>query len=417
MANPKNRAGYQRVVVTGLGVVSPLGCSVIDFWTSLLEGKSGVAVVTNLDLSSCRTRIFANVSGYNASDYFSRKEMQRLSRASQFAIVAGTDSIQDANLEPNQYEPEEVGIIVGSSIGGFSASEQFFQQFYEKGTVSPLTIPVVMNNAPASNMSIRFGFRGALMNVDAACASSGHAIAYAYNLIRFGLARIVLAGGSDSAFSPGVIRAWSSLRALSERNDTPLEACRPFSLDRDGIVLGEGAGILVLESENSAIQRQTTIYAEVTGYGATSDGHHLTQPSLQGPRRAMELALSDAQLVPKEIDYINAHATATLWNDKVETQAIKEVFGPHAYRIPVVGIKAAIGHSIAASGAIELISCILSIRDNLIPPTINVKVPDPDCDLDYAVEGRRECNVDHAMSNSFAFGGSNAALVVSRYTP
>jgi 3-oxoacyl-[acyl-carrier-protein] synthase II len=274
-----------------------------------------------------------------------------------------------------------------------------------------------MNNAPASNISIRFGFKGPVMNVDAACASSSHAIGYAYNLIRFGLAHMVLTGGADSPFTPSVITAWSNLRALSERNDMPQEACRPFSRDRDGIVLGEGAGILILESEDSAIHRNAKIYAEVIGYGAASDGYHLTQPSPEGVSKAMRLALADASLEPEDINYINAHATGTVWNDKTETESIKNVFGSHAYKLPIVGIKAAIGHSIGASGALGLISCILAIRDGVIPPTINVKFTDPDCDLDYVVEGKRYCTINNAMSNSFAFGGSNAVLITSRYKP
>jgi 3-oxoacyl-(acyl-carrier-protein) synthase len=226
---------------------------------------------------------------------------------------------------------------------------------------------------------------------------------------------MALVGGADSAISPAVMQAWSRMRVLSERNDNPKEACRPFSRDRDGIVLGEGAGVLLMETERSAVERGAQILAEVTGYAATSDGHHITQPSGEGPREAMRLALKNAALAPEEVDYVNAHATGTQWNDKNETNVIKKVLGEHAYDLPVVGIKAAIGHSIAASGALELISAVLSIRDNIVPPTINVFEADPDCDLDYVTEGKREVEINHAMSNSFAFGGSNAVLVVSRY--
>ena len=303
-------------------------------------------------------------------------------------------------------------VRLGDSWGSSSA---LLRLFVEKSIRDPMTLPILMNNAPASNVSIRFGFRGPLMTIDAACASSSHAIGYAFNMIRFGVLPIMLPGGADSSLSASLIHAWSALRALSERNDTPAEACRPFSLDRDGVVLGEGAGVLILESERSARGRGAPILAEVTGYAATSDGYHLTQPSPQGVSDAMRLALADAELAPEEIDYINAHGTATIWNDKTETAGIKAVFGPGARSIPVVGIKGAIGHSIAASGALELISCVLSIRDSLVPPTINLKVPDPECDLDYVAEGARACRVRHAMSNSFAFGGSNAVLTVSRY--
>lgn len=411
-----NLMAPNKVVITGMGVTSSLGCSVDDFWVGLLAGRSGLKAV-KLEGLDTRTWILAQVTGYEPGQIFSRKELQRLSRSSQLALVAATEAIQDARLDLVTYDTQNIAVIIGSSIGGFAASEQFFQQSFTGETISPLTLPTVMNSAPASNVSIKFGLRGALINVDAACASSAHAVGYAFNLIRFGVIQMALAGGADSPFSPAVIGAWSSLRALSEKKDTPTEACRPFSRDRDGIVLAEGSGILVLETEKSAVERKAHIYAEVVGYGATADSHHLTQPALQGMSGAMASALSDAKVLPSQIDYINAHATATVLNDRIETQAIKQVFGLHAYTIPIVGIKGATGHSIAASGALELISCVLSIRDDVVPPTINVKVPDPDCDLDYVTEGKRATNVTYAMSNSFAFGGSNAVLVVRQYAP
>jgi len=254
-----------------------------------------------------------------------------------------------------------------------------------------------------------------MMAVDAACSSSAHSIGYTYNLIRTGLMQIAITGGSDSAFTPAVVGSWAAMHALSERNDNPAEACRPFSADRDGIVLGEGAGILILESESSAIQRNQEIFGEIIGYGSTCDSYHLTQPTLEGPARAMREALEDARLDPPQIDYINAHGTGTLWNDKNETAAIKEVFGDHAYRIPVVSNKAALGHTIAACGALEIIGCILSLRDQVVPSTINYKIPDPECDLDYVTSGSRQCKLDFIMSNSFAFGGSNASLIIKKY--
>jgi 3-oxoacyl-(acyl-carrier-protein) synthase len=313
-------------------------------------------------------------------------------------------------------DPHRRGVIMGSSIAGFTSSESHFEDFYAgpaKG--NPFIVSKVMNIAPGSNISIRYGFKGPLVNTDAACASAAHAVGYAFQQIRHGLMDMALVGGADSSISPAVMQAWSKMRVLSQRNDNPKEACRPFSRDRDGIVLGEGAGVLLMESERSAVERGAQILAEVTGYGATSDGHHITQPSGEGPREAMRLALENAALAPEEVDYINAHATGTQWNDKNETNVIKQVLGEHAYDVPVVGIKAAIGHSIAASGALELISAVLSIRDNIVPPTINVFEPDPDCDLDYVTECKRAVQINHAISNSFAFGGSNAALVVSRY--
>lgn len=253
------------------------------------------------------------------------------------------------------------------------------------------------------------------MNVDAACASAAHSIGYAFNMIRSGILQVAVTGGADCPFSPGVVAAWWAMRALSSREDCPGEACRPFSADRDGLVLGEGAGVLVLEAESHALRRGATILAEIKGYGATSDSYHLTQPTPHGPARAMRRALKDADLRPEDIDYINAHATGTEWNDKNETASIKEVFGQRAYQIPVVGNKSALGHSIAASGALELVSCIHSLRDQIVPPTINYKLPDPYCDLDYVTEGSRRLRLRNAMSNSFAFGGSNAVLIVGQY--
>ncbi len=274
-----------------------------------------------------------------------------------------------------------------------------------------------MNIGPGSNISIKYGFQGPLISVDAACSTAAHSIGSAFHMIRYGNLQVAVTGASDSPFSPAVVEAWMALRAVSSREDSPAEACRPFSADRDGMVLGEGAGILVLEAESHALRRGVPILAEIKGYGATSDGHHLTQPSQQGPVKAMRRALEDAELSLHEIDYINAHATGTEWNDKNETKAIKEVFGERAYEIPIVGNKAAFGHSIAGSGALELIGCILSLRDQVVPPTINYKVPDPECDLDYVTEGSRKLRLRNIMSNSFAFGGSNAVLIVGAYEP
>jgi 3-oxoacyl-[acyl-carrier-protein] synthase II len=407
----------ERVFVTGMGLASPLGCTIKGFWAGLLEGCSGVVLMEHEAFARQRTRIGAPVKGFNPEEYFDRKEARHLNRSSQMAIVAATQAIVQADLMQGAADLEQIAVLVSSSIGGFSASDASFRDFYLKGRAGPLTIPLSMNNGPSSNISIRFGFRGPLLCIDAACASAAHSIGYAYNLIRTGLLQIGICGGADSPFSPGVVHAWCALHALSERNDNPAEACRPFSADRDGLVLGEGAGVLVLESERSARRRGVRVLAEIKGYGATGDSYHLTQPTQEGPARAMRHAMKDAGLQPEQIDYINAHATGTQWNDKTETAAIKQALGMHSYRIPVVGNKAALGHSIGASGALELISCILSLRDQVVPPTINYKLPDPECDLDYVTERCRPHRVVNAMSNSFAFGGSNASLIVSKYQP
>lgn len=405
----------ERVVVTGMGVASPLGCSLADFWGGLLGGRSGVDWLDGAMFSAMHTRIGAVVRGYDQSQYLTSKEARRTSRSTHLGLVAAEQAISQARLEDRQVDRLEVGVLIGSSIGGYTAADPLFKDFYANGRVSPFTIPISMNTGPAANVSIKYGFQGPLMNVEAACATAGHSIGYAFNMIRSGILPVAVVGGADCPFSPGVVAAWWALRALSSREDCPAEACRPFSADRDGLVLGEGAGVLVLEAESHARRWSVPILAEIKGYGATADSHHLTQPTPHGPARAMRRALADAGLSPEEIDYINAHATGTEWNDKNETAAIKEVFGPHAYQMPVVGNKSALGHSIAGSGALELISCIHSLRDQVVPPTINYKLPDPDCDLDYVVEGSRRIRVRNVMSNSFAFGGSNAVLIVGEY--
>lgn len=405
----------ERVVVTGMGVASPLGCSMHDFWDGLVAGKAGVISLKETMFADLPTSIGGMVQGYVERDYFDSKEARRMSRSSQLAIVAAQQAVSAAGLQADNVDPLAVGILIGSSIGGYSAADPSYKSFYTQGRISPFTIPVSMNVGPAANVSIRFGFQGPLVSVDAACATAAHSIGYAFNMIRSGVLKVAVTGAADSALSPAVAAAWMAMRALSSREECPAEACRPFSADRDGLVLSEGSGVLVLEAESHALQRGATILAEIKGYGASADSSHLTQPARLGPVLAMQRALADAGMDPEQIDYINAHATGTPWNDQNETQAIKEVFGERAYQIPVVGNKAALGHSIAGSGALELIGCILSLRDQVVPPTINYKVPDPDCDLDYVTEGSRRVPLTNIMSNSFAFGGSNAALIVSSY--
>jgi 3-oxoacyl-[acyl-carrier-protein] synthase II len=405
----------ERVLVTGLGIASPLGNSVEEFWSALIQGHSGVVALLDKEFAGLPVRIGALAPQFDQQQYFTRKEARRMSRSSQLALLAAVQAIEDAGLTEPNVDPLDVAVIIGSSIGGFSACDPFFRDYYLNARTSPLVIPLSMNCGPAVTVSIRYGFQGPLMTVDAACASSAHSIAYAYNLIRTGMAQIVVTGGADSPFSRGVMMAWCVMRALSSRNDCPARACRPFSADRDGMVLGEGAGVLVLEAASSAQRRGRRVWAEIKGYGASSDSYHLTQPTQDGPVRAMRAALRDAGLEPQQIDYVNAHGTATQLNDKNETLAIKEALGAHAYEIPVVSSKAALGHSIGASSALELTSCILSLRDQIVPPTINYTVPDAECDLDYVTSGSRSQKLENILSNSFAFGGSNAALIVGTY--
>jgi 3-oxoacyl-[acyl-carrier-protein] synthase II len=405
----------ERVVITGMGVASPLGCNLTDFWGALAAGCSGVDYLEGGIFHDLPSKIGAVVRGYDESQYFDVKEARRMSRSSQLGLVAAKQAISEAKLDNGNVNPEGVGVMVGSSIGGYSASDPYFKSFYTQNRLSPFTIPISMNVGPSANVSIKYGFQGPLVDVDAACSTAAHSIGYAYNMIRSGILQTVVTGAADCPFSPAVVAAWQALHAVSTRVDSPAEACRPFSADRDGMVLGEGAGILVLEAESHALKRGAPILAEVKGYGASADSSHLTQPTQTGPTMAMRRALADAELITDDIDYINAHATGTEWNDKNETRAIKEVFSERAYEIPVVGNKAAIGHSIAGSGALELIGCVLSLRDQVVPPTINYKVPDPECDLDYVTEGSRKMPLKNIMSNSFAFGGSNAVLIVGAY--
>ena len=407
----------ERVVVTGMGVASPLGCNLTEFWEGLLAGRSGVGILEGEAFSELPHKVGAAVWGYDESQYFDSKESRRMSRSSQLGLVAAQQAISEAKLKQANIDCAQIGILVGSSIGGFSGADPSFKSFYTRGRLSPFTIPISMNIGPGANISIEYGFQGPLLNVDAACSTAAHSIGYALHMIRSGMLPVAITGAADSPFAPAVVGAWLALRAVSSRVDSPAEACRPFSADRDGMVLGEGAGILVLEAESHALRRGVPILAEIKGYGASADSSHLTQPTEVGPALAMRHALADAGLSIEDIDYINAHATGTEWNDKNETHAIKEVFGERAYQIPVVGNKAALGHSIAGSGALELIGCILSLGDQIVPPTINYKVPDPECDLDYVTEGSRKVRLENIMSNSFAFGGSNAVLIVGKYQP
>ena len=407
----------EKVVVTGLGVVSPLGCTVAEFWDNLLAGHSGVHSLEGTLFSELPLKIGATIARLNEHQRFGSKEARRMSRSSQMGLVAAKEAISAAKLKDDHVDSTGVGIFVGSSIGGYSASDSYFKSFHQTGRLSPFTIPVSMNIGPAANISIQYCFQGPLLNVDAACSTAAHSVGYAFNMIRSGQLQVAVTGAADSPFSPAVVEAWMTMHAVSSRTEDPARACRPFSADRDGMVLGEGAGILILEAESHARKRGAVILGEILGYGASADSSHLTQPNQAGPALAMKRALSDAGLEPGQIDYINAHATGTEWNDRIETQAIKEVFGKRAYEIPVVGNKAALGHSIAGSGALELIGCLLSLRDQVVPPTINYAIPDLQCDLDYVTEGSRKVKLQNVMSNSFAFGGSNAVLIAGKYEP
>ena len=408
-------AGGQRepVVVTGMGVVTPLGTGLDTFWRNLVAGESGVRAITAFDVSGRRVQIGASPRGFDAEARLSARDAQRLSLSAQMAVVAAEEALGQASLLEAD-ERREAGVILGSCMSGVVASEPFFRQHYDTGRVSAAAIPKCMTNAGASAISIRFGLHGELFTVDAACGSSTHAIGLAFHLISTGLQSIVVTGGADVALIPTVLEAWSALRVLSECNDDPEHACKPFSRNRDGIVLGEGAGILVLESESSARARGVPILARILGYGFSSDAHHLTAPSEQGQVEAMERALVSAGLSPEAIDHVNAHGTGTQLNDRIETSAVKKVFGSRAASVPVVSIKGAIGHLLGAAGAVEAITSALSAMHDRVPPTRNYQEPDPECDLDYVPDVARAMPVRTVLSNSFAFGGSNACVAIGK---
>ncbi|MGA7120723.1 MAG: beta-ketoacyl-[acyl-carrier-protein] synthase family protein, partial [Polyangiaceae bacterium] len=329
--------------------------------------------------------------------------------AKEAMAMAGMDAARDRGLL------QDTAVILGSSITSISSSEAFFYKYLETGRADPLTIPVSMNLAPAASISMRWGCRGPMFTVDGACASSNHAIGMALQLVQSGAIDCAVTGGAESPFAPAVLAAWASMHMLSDSIDPPAQACRPFSRDRAGMVLAEHGAIVVIESEDSARRRGATVLAELRGYGATSDGFHMTEPSPDGRARAMERALRDAGLTAGDVDYVSAHGTGTAISDKVETEAIKRALGERAAHIPVVSIKGAVGHSLAASAALELVSCVLSLRDSRVPPTINLRQADPECDLDYVSGASRAAAIRHVMSNAFGFGGSNAAVIVSRF--
>ncbi|HET8725572.1 MAG TPA: beta-ketoacyl-[acyl-carrier-protein] synthase family protein [Anaeromyxobacteraceae bacterium] len=405
----------RRVVVTGLGIASPLGCDVETFWSRLSAGESGVVALEGPGTEGLATRVGGRVQGYVETDHFDRKEVRRTSRTSQLAVVAASQAVRQSRILEGGVDLAEAAVLIGSSIGGFSASDGFFRDYYLNGKAGPLIIPTSMNTGPSANVSIRFGLGGPLFNVDGACASGTHSIGQAFRLVRSGAVDVAVAGGADSCFTAGVVAAWDALRVLSSHDEEPARACRPFSADRDGIVLAEGAGVLVLESEESARRRGQPVLGEVLGYGASADCHSLTQPAPEGPVRAIAAALKDAGLAPGQVGYVNAHGTGTEWNDRTETIALKRVFGEAAHRTLVVSSKGALGHGIGAGGAMELVGCLMALRDRKVPPTINRMVPDPECDLDHVTEGARPYDGDHVLKSSFAFGGSNAVLVVGRH--
>lgn len=407
-----------RVVITGLGCISPLGNNVDQTWDNLVRGVSGIGLISHFDASDYKTRIAAEVKGFDASLQFGNREARRMDRFSQFAVAAAQMAVQDSGLEINESNCDQIGVVIGTGIGGLGTLYEQMQVFVERGParVSPFLVPMMLPDTAAGMVAIYLGVRGPNMAIVTACATGTNTIGEAAEMIRRGKASVILAGGSEAAIVPIAMAGMSVMGALSTHNEDPQRASRPFDLDRDGFVMGEGAAILVLESWENAKERGAHILAEVSGYGATNDAYHISAPSENGAgaARCMQIALSDANLSLEQIDYINAHGTSTTLNDKSETAAIKTVFGENAYQIPVSSTKSMTGHLLGASGALEAIFCVRALQEGLIPPTINYNTPDPECDLDYVPHQARQKELEHVMSNSFGFGGHNATIVLSR---
>ena len=410
----------RRVVVTGLGCVTPLGNSVKDSWEKLIKGISGIGPITKFDATGFSSRIAGEVKDFDPTPYFDKKELKRMDPFLQYTVASAEEAIKDAGLEIEKLDISRIGVLIGSGIGGLQTIESNTKVLIERGPkrVSPFFIPMAIINMASGLVAMRYGFKGPQNAVSTACATGANAIGDAFKIVQRGDADIMIAGGTEAAICPLGLAGFSVMRALSTRNDEPEKASRPFDRERDGFVMGEGAGIIVLEELEHAKRRGAHIYAEIVGYGMSGDAYHLTMPDEEGEGAAlcMKAVLRDAGIAPEEVDYINAHGTSTPLNDKTETLAIKKVFGEHAYRLAISSNKSMIGHLLGAAGAVEAIFTILTIKHGVVPPTINYEYPDPECDLDYVPNEAREVEVKVAISNSFGFGGVNACLAFRKFT-
>ncbi len=410
----------RRVVVTGMGVLSPVGTGVDTFWNALINGESGIDYIDAFDTTDYTVKIAGEVKDFNPGDYFEKKEAKRLDRFAQFAIAAALMAVKDANLSNPPEDAERVGVLIGSGIGGLATMEDQVTILNEKGPrrVSPFFIPMMISNMASGQVSIYCGAKGPNSNAVTACASSTTAIGDAAEIIRRGDADVMISGGSEATVTPIAIAGFSNMKALSTRNDDPKAASRPFDADRDGFVLSEGSGVVILEELEHAKKRGAKIYGEVIGYGMSGDAHHITEPAPEGEgaARCMQMAINKAGIDPTEIDYINAHGTSTPKNDKFETMAINTVFGEHAKKLAISSTKSMTGHLLGAAGAIEAIACLLAIQNGIIPPTINYETPDPECDLYYVPNKVEKRDINIALSNSLGFGGHNATLIFKKYS-
>jgi 3-oxoacyl-[acyl-carrier-protein] synthase II len=411
--------GLKRVVVTGLGAITPLGNTVPEYWQGLLQGSNGIGNITLFDASPLTCRIAGEVKGFDPHDYLNRKHVKHMDRFAQFAVCASKQAIADAGIEITELNAYSVGILIGTGVGGMKVIEDQHEIYMTRGPnrCNPFMIPMMIANMAAGLTAIHTGAKGPNSCTVTACAAGSNAIGEAFRLVQYGQVQAMICGGTEAAITPLAIAGFAAAKALSTRNDDPTHASRPFDRDRDGFVMGEGTGILILEELDHALCRDARIYAEVVGYGSTCDAYHITSPIPGGEMasRAMELSLKDAGLYSNQVNYINAHGTSTLANDSTETQAIKKALGEQAYQVAISSTKSMTGHLLGASGGIEAIATVLAITNQKIPPTINLNCPDPACDLDYVPLHSREMRVDVALSNSFGFGGHNVTLAFKRF--
>ncbi len=405
----------RRVVITGVGAVTPVGNTAEETWEAICKGESGIGTITRFDASDFSTRIAAEVKGFEPEKFIEKKECKKMDTCIHYAIAASSMALEDAGLEITEANAHRTGVIIGCSLGGLATIERSHTILLERGPsrISPFFFPMILQNMAAGQVSIHLGARGPNSCIATACAAANHAIGDAFRIIQRGDAEVMIAGGTEALITPLAVAAFGNMKALSTRNDDPKRASRPFDRDRDGFVMGEGAGIVVLEEEEQAVQRGARIYAELIGYGMTGDAFHMTMPDpgAQGVARCMKMALADAGVRPVEVGYINAHGTSTPYNDTRETLAIKHVFGGHAYQVAVSSTKSMTGHLLGAAGGIEAIFTALAIYHGILPPTLNHEHADPECDLDYVTHYARHRKVKVALSNSFGFGGTNAVLV------
>ena len=410
----------RRVVITGIGAVTPIGLNVPEFWGGLISGKNGVAPITYFDTSRFDTQFAAEVKNFNPDNYFDKKSVKRLDRFTQFALAASAEAVLDSAINLDKINKDRAGVIYGSGIGGLETmTSEHWKYFQDKnpGMISPFFVPMMISDLAAGQISIRFGLKGPNYATTSACSTASHAISDAFMIIERGSADIMVCGGSEASITEIGIGGFNAMRALSTWNDRYAEASRPFDKDRSGFVMGEGGGTLIIEELNHALSRGAKIYAEIAGIGLTADAHHITAPAPggEGAVRSMKIAVEDAGLLLTDIDYINAHGTSTPHKDVNETRAIKTLFGEHAYKLVVTSTKSMTGHLLGAAGAIEAIATILSMNNSLIPPTINLDNPDPECDLDYSAKKITKKEVNVAISNTFGFGGHNASILFKKF--